>query len=352
MAATAEAERGEQARPGSQTRVKTPTVLQMQVTECGAASLGMVLGHYGCWVPLEELRERCGASRDGTTASDLVKTGAQFGLTAKGYYRRRGLLPELGYPLILLWKGSHFLVLEGLDDKHAWLNDPASGQRRIPARRVRPRVLQDLPGLPADVLLPRGGRAAVAPPSLAAPRAARAQRGSRGRRGGAAGRDPGPGRRSRGEAVRRRRAGPRAHRAGVAARGGAGAARAGAAGDPLVPAAHPDPAGQSPDGRRVGALRPPRAPPARELLRRSLRPGPLAARAGQPRGGGDPHRQARKRGHGPRRHDRLRAGDDRGRSGARRDRPRADRWSTSPSSARASFVRSSSRDCSSASRRR
>ena len=132
MAATAEVERAEQARPGSQTRVKTPTVLQMQVTECGAASLGMVLGHYGCWVSLEELRERCGASRDGTTASDLVKTGAQFGLTAKGYYRRRGLLPELGYPLILLWKGSHFLVLEGLDDKHAWLNDPASGQRRIP----------------------------------------------------------------------------------------------------------------------------------------------------------------------------------------------------------------------------
>jgi len=77
MAATAEVERGEQARPGSQTRVKTPTVLQMQVTECGAASLGMVLGHYGCWVSLEDLRERCGASRDGTTASDLVKTSAQ-----------------------------------------------------------------------------------------------------------------------------------------------------------------------------------------------------------------------------------------------------------------------------------
>ena len=131
MVATAEAER-EEARPGSETRVKTPTVLQMQVTECGAASLGMVLAHYGCWVPLEELRERCGASRDGTTASDLIKTGAQFGLTAKGYYRRRGLLPELGYPLILLWKGSHFLVLEGVDDEYAWLNDPASGQRRIP----------------------------------------------------------------------------------------------------------------------------------------------------------------------------------------------------------------------------
>src|SRR6478609_4762780 len=103
----------------------------MQVTECGAASLAMVLAHYGRWVPLAELRERCGASRDGTTASDLLKAAAQYGLEGKGYYRRRGLLDEAGFPLILWWKGAHFLVLEGLDDRHAWLNDPASGPRRI-----------------------------------------------------------------------------------------------------------------------------------------------------------------------------------------------------------------------------
>ena len=46
----------------------------------GAASLGMVLAHYGKWVTLEELRERSGASRDGTTLSDLVKTAAAYGL--------------------------------------------------------------------------------------------------------------------------------------------------------------------------------------------------------------------------------------------------------------------------------
>jgi NHLM bacteriocin system ABC transporter peptidase/ATP-binding protein len=106
-------------------------MLQMQVTECGAASLGMVLAHYGRWVSLEELRERSGASRDGTTMADLVKTAATFGLVGKGYLRSARLLPELGFPLILLWKGAHFLVLEGLDDEHAWLNDPASGPRRV-----------------------------------------------------------------------------------------------------------------------------------------------------------------------------------------------------------------------------
>jgi ABC-type bacteriocin/lantibiotic exporter with double-glycine peptidase domain len=131
MTATVAASPQRDDRAGSRTRAKTPTVLQMQVTECGAASLAMVLAHYGRWVSLEELRERCGASRDGTTASDLIKAAADCGLSGKGYYRRRGLLADLGYPLVLPWKGAHFLVLEGLDDEYAWLNDPASGPRRI-----------------------------------------------------------------------------------------------------------------------------------------------------------------------------------------------------------------------------
>ena len=88
--ATIEAGREAEFPPGAKSRVKTPTVLQMQVTECGAASLGMVLAHYGRWVPLEELRERCGASRDGRLHRISITTAGQFGLTTKGYYRRRG----------------------------------------------------------------------------------------------------------------------------------------------------------------------------------------------------------------------------------------------------------------------
>ena len=65
------------------TRVRTPTVLQMQPIESGAAALAMILAHYRKFVPLEELRVACGVSRDGTTTAHLVKGAARCGLAAQ-----------------------------------------------------------------------------------------------------------------------------------------------------------------------------------------------------------------------------------------------------------------------------
>ena len=46
--------------------------MQMESVECGAASLTMILAHYGKWLPLEEVRAACGVSRNGSSAKDIV----------------------------------------------------------------------------------------------------------------------------------------------------------------------------------------------------------------------------------------------------------------------------------------
>lgn len=70
---------------------RVPFIGQMELTECGAASLAMVLAYHGRHVPLAELREACAVSRDGCNAVDIVKAAKHFGLAERTllYTRQR-----------------------------------------------------------------------------------------------------------------------------------------------------------------------------------------------------------------------------------------------------------------------
>ena len=112
-------------------KITTPVLLQMHATECGAACLGSVLAYFGRWVPLTELREKCEVSRDGSSAASIVRAARHYGLECKGLSIQADLLKNLNLPLILFWQFSHFVVLEGIDENHVYLNDPASGRRKL-----------------------------------------------------------------------------------------------------------------------------------------------------------------------------------------------------------------------------
>ena len=105
--------------------------MQMESVECGAASLTMILAHYGKWLPLEEVRAACGVSRNGSSAKDIVMAARNYGLEAEGYQVSPEALEGM-QPAIIHWNFNHFVVFRGFKKGVACLNDPNAGPVDVP----------------------------------------------------------------------------------------------------------------------------------------------------------------------------------------------------------------------------
>ncbi len=109
-----------------------PLHFQTQSTECGLASMGMILAHFGRHVELDTLRRISGVSRDCVDAKDLLRIADHYGLSARVVRTEPERLSRLGFPLVVFTDFIHFTVVEALDDRTVQIADPGFGRYTMP----------------------------------------------------------------------------------------------------------------------------------------------------------------------------------------------------------------------------
>lgn len=146
-------------------RVTTPSIRQRQDSECAVAALAIILGHYGRHVPMEQLRQETGVSRDGSRLSIIAATARRHGLVVQSFSRPPETLADLGFPLIVQVDFNHMIVVEGLDAENVRVNDPARGPYLMPMAEFDDRftgiVLRMRPGPDFTQLAPTPGAGSV-----------------------------------------------------------------------------------------------------------------------------------------------------------------------------------------------
>ncbi|MBQ5549188.1 MAG: hypothetical protein IIT33_10205, partial [Prevotella sp.] len=115
---------------------KVPMVMQMEAVECGAASLSMILAYFGKWLPLEQVREACCVSRDGSSMNNILIAAESYGLKPSAYKVSAEGLAGME-PAIIHWNFEHFVVFKGMKKGKACLNDPGIGPVEVPMDEFR-----------------------------------------------------------------------------------------------------------------------------------------------------------------------------------------------------------------------
>ncbi len=117
--------------------MKVPVVIQMQPGENGAAALCMMLGHFKKYVPMEELRERCVTSRNGSSPEQLLAAAAEYGLDGRVEKLPADELEKGRFPVLFMWKRRYYAIITGVKKGIATVVDPAKGEYKMKMDRLK-----------------------------------------------------------------------------------------------------------------------------------------------------------------------------------------------------------------------
>jgi ATP-binding cassette subfamily B protein len=117
-------------RPAKRIR-RFPHLYQVDEMDCGAAALAIICRYFGRRVSLPRIRDAVHTASDGTSLLGIARGAEELGLAARTVRVSKSRLGEMPLPAVAHWDNYHWLVVYHVDDRHAWLSDPAIGRRKL-----------------------------------------------------------------------------------------------------------------------------------------------------------------------------------------------------------------------------
>ena len=112
--------------------MKIPIQIQMTAGENGATALSMMLGYFGKYVPIQEVRSVCVTSRNGTSPEQMKEAAEHYGLIAELKKIPVGELQKESLPLLVSWKKRYYAIIVKYSSDIVEVIDPAKGMYKCP----------------------------------------------------------------------------------------------------------------------------------------------------------------------------------------------------------------------------
>ena len=113
-------------------RMAKITIKQHDITDCGAACLAAVSGHYKLELPVSRIRQIAGTDKKGTNVYGLVQAAEKLGFTAKGVKGNAESLTQIPLPaiahVIVKEQLHHYVVITKVSKDKITVMDPAYGE--------------------------------------------------------------------------------------------------------------------------------------------------------------------------------------------------------------------------------
>lgn len=105
-----------------------PFEYQLDLMDCGPASLKIIAKYFGKYYSLQHLRDLCGITREGVSFLDLSYGAEKIGLHTLAIKTDiKNLHSKIPLPCIVHWKNSHFIVVYKTTSSKIYVSDPAKG---------------------------------------------------------------------------------------------------------------------------------------------------------------------------------------------------------------------------------